>query len=262
LQWESTSRRVAGLSILLLLVACAVTSSAVGTQSKPTKQPTITIVSATYGGSCEAPIGNATETLGALCDDMVQCNHRVDNRPGNSDIACGKDFFVQFRCGDDPAIRRAGHRPERTEAYYIVVISCSRTSLALAHLAAHPALLSSLPTPPPLPAPGIGINVLSATYGASCGAPRGNATANVAGECHDRKRCCYPIDDRYGDPARGCTKSFSVEYRCGHDPTVRQATFPAASPQGYDVATLNCFDPSIAIPCISNWPPQLEEDLD
>jgi peptidoglycan/LPS O-acetylase OafA/YrhL len=60
-----------------------------------------------------------------------------------------------------------------------------------------------------------GLDVLSATYGANCGARRGNATAEVAQTCNGKNECQYVVDVRkLGDPATGCAKNFVVEYEC------------------------------------------------
>lgn len=62
------------------------------------------------------------------------------------------------------------------------------------------------------PAP---IQVMSASYGANCGAPRGNATASLQETCSGREYCVYVIDhQKLGDPAQGCAKAFEVEYKC------------------------------------------------
>ncbi|MCS6812188.1 MAG: acyltransferase [Cyanobacteria bacterium] len=63
--------------------------------------------------------------------------------------------------------------------------------------------------------PSSSIQILSATYGASCGAPLGNATTHIQQACWRQETCNYTIDvRRLGDPAAGCNKSFSVEYQC------------------------------------------------
>lgn len=59
--------------------------------------------------------------------------------------------------------------------------------------------------------------VTGATYGGNCGAPTGNATVPTATAC-DRKTgtCAYPVSvSALGDPAPGCYKSYTVDYRCG-----------------------------------------------
>ncbi len=59
------------------------------------------------------------------------------------------------------------------------------------------------------------IDVVSASYGLSCGVPSGNVTHYVSSACNGKSSCRYRIDhSRIGDPARGCGKDFVVKYRC------------------------------------------------
>lgn len=58
----------------------------------------------------------------------------------------------------------------------------------------------------------------SATYGGNCKAPIGNVTAKVGGDlgCNWSQSCSVPISNNtFGDPSRGCGKSFDVAYKCG-----------------------------------------------
>jgi len=62
----------------------------------------------------------------------------------------------------------------------------------------------------------IGIQVVSATYGGSCGAPPGNATDHLTAKCGGLKACDYVIDYKIlGDPKSGCAKDFQAKWRCG-----------------------------------------------
>jgi hypothetical protein len=66
------------------------------------------------------------------------------------------------------------------------------------------------------------ISVVSATYGANCGAPAGNATAPVRAACDGQSACTYRIDVReLGDPATGCPKNFAVTFRCSGEEPIR-----------------------------------------
>jgi hypothetical protein len=70
------------------------------------------------------------------------------------------------------------------------------------------------------------IDVIAASYGSSCRNFRpeppflntfhvGNATQFVRKQCFDKAKCEVLVDvGTLGDPANGCGKSFSVEYRC------------------------------------------------
>ena len=73
-----------------------------------------------------------------------------------------------------------------------------------------------------------GIHVVSSTYGANCGAPSGNATARVRGACEGQASCDYIVDvKKLGDPASGCGKSFSVNYRCPGNLDLLKKEIPA-----------------------------------
>ena len=59
------------------------------------------------------------------------------------------------------------------------------------------------------------IIITSATYGANCGAPEGNATEHIQHKCRRGSVCTYVIHVNFlGDPAPKCPKNFVVEYRC------------------------------------------------
>jgi hypothetical protein len=95
-------------------------------------------------------------------------------------------------------------------------------------------------TPPPrapltTPGPPRLIDVVSATYGGVCGAPAGNATEEVAGECNGRQQCRYLVNNRYGDPARHCFKDFLVQFRCGDESRIRQVRHGPRAGEGYSV---------------------------
>ena len=66
------------------------------------------------------------------------------------------------------------------------------------------------------------ITVDSATYGGNCSASIGNMTNSVAGMCNWKGNCSIPISNStFGDPAKGCAKSFDIAYRCGGNPYSR-----------------------------------------
>lgn len=76
------------------------------------------------------------------------------------------------------------------------------------------------------------IQVMEATYGGNCRVSRGNVTQHIASACNGRNSCTYTIDYTIiGDPAYGCAKDYSAQWRCG----VNQKTYSAfASPEaGY-----------------------------
>jgi len=85
-----------------------------------------------------------------------------------------------------------------------------------------------------------GITVRSATYGANCDVPAGNATRFVSWNCDGRTRCAYRVDyEIIGDPARGCAKDFQVEWQCGADPVVRKGSLHPEAGFG-SMLTLEC----------------------
>jgi hypothetical protein len=59
------------------------------------------------------------------------------------------------------------------------------------------------------------IEVVSATYGANCGARGGNATRDFMRQCNGRSRCEYvPSTKRISVPARFCRKDLRADWRC------------------------------------------------
>jgi len=65
-------------------------------------------------------------------------------------------------------------------------------------------------------AAGVGLEIVSASYGANCGAPIGNVTQAVQGACKSSTSSCdYRVDvGILGDPAPGCAKEFSAQISC------------------------------------------------
>jgi hypothetical protein len=72
---------------------------------------------------------------------------------------------------------------------------------------------------PPASTPGsaaeTGLEVISASYGANCGAPMGNVTQAVQGACKAATSCVYRVEvGVLGDPAPGCAKEFAAQISC------------------------------------------------
>ncbi|MGZ2747354.1 hypothetical protein [Burkholderia stagnalis] len=70
------------------------------------------------------------------------------------------------------------------------------------------------------------IHIDSGTYGANCGAHRGNLTRDLAASCDSRETCRYVIDAKAVDAYRdGCLADLVAEWSCGpnlhHSATVR-----------------------------------------
>jgi hypothetical protein len=70
----------------------------------------------------------------------------------------------------------------------------------------------------------------TATYGGNCSSSSvqiGNVTDKVGTDlkCNWKDRCSIPISNgTFGDPAKGCVKSFDIAYKCGGNPYSRNLT--------------------------------------
>jgi hypothetical protein len=74
------------------------------------------------------------------------------------------------------------------------------------------------------------IKIASGTYGRSCNAKVGNATAPLAKTCDDHTACDFAVDAlTMDDPAPNCSKDFAAEWKCGSGSTVYSATLPATA---------------------------------
>lgn len=91
----------------------------------------------------------------------------------------------------------------------------------------------------PMPPIGGGtIQVISATYGANCGAAANNVVNYIANECNGRQQCDYVVDyTKIGDPAPGCQKTYDVTWNCGG---AQQSTQVGAEAGFGGVAKLHC----------------------
>jgi len=68
----------------------------------------IKIVSGTYGRSCNAKAGNATQLLARACDGKAVCDYAVEpveleSAPEN----CARDFAAEWKCGSGSAVYAA-----------------------------------------------------------------------------------------------------------------------------------------------------------
>jgi len=72
------------------------------------------------------------------------------------------------------------------------------------------------------------VQVVSATYGANCGAARDNVKSTLVAACDGRSRCEYIVDYQViGDPAPGCAKTFEAAWTCTAGGQQRTAKIPA-----------------------------------
>ena len=178
----------------------------------PPPDGTIDVAEATYGWSClfywprtgainTVAEGNATRAVRESCSGKAQCVFKVDVAELRDPAqACSKDFSVAYRCaqGDPLTVVK-------------IPAEANGKSVSLACL-----------TPPPDGT----INVVEATYGQSCASywpkasaantvAEGNATRALRASCSGKPQCVFKVDvTKLGDPAQGCSKDFSVAYRC------------------------------------------------
>jgi hypothetical protein len=86
----------------------------------------ISITSATYGGNCGAPTGNATWDVAASCNGKTDCTYTISvERLGDPARDCGKDFSVSYFCPSQATLR---HQEAPKEAGFgsILTLSCPR----------------------------------------------------------------------------------------------------------------------------------------
>ena len=177
----------------------------------------IVVTSATYGESCGVRPGNATGKTGAACNGQTDCTYVVDVALlGDPAGGCAKDFSVDYICAP-------GKTPRR------IALPAEAGLKSQARLQCH-----------------AGIMVTRATYGGSCGARSGNATAHLRAACDARSDCGYVVDvSDLGDPAPGCGKDFTVEFTCGADGLPQLITLPAESGLK-SLAQLQCTESQVA----------------
>lgn len=71
-------------------------------------KPAIKVASGTYGRSCNAKSGNATQQIAKACDGKPVCDYAVEpveleNAPAN----CDRDFAAEWKCGNDSTVYSA-----------------------------------------------------------------------------------------------------------------------------------------------------------
>jgi hypothetical protein len=116
---------------ILLAVACergkddavppvaSVTAAAVPSVNTPHQPGVISIVAATYGKACGAPVGNATGAITSKCAGQAKCSFLVTNGDKDPFPNCSKDYVVQYRCSKDGQIKEEVHPPVQGENYSI-----------------------------------------------------------------------------------------------------------------------------------------------
>jgi hypothetical protein len=95
-------------------------------------------------------------------------------------------------------------------------------------------------SPRPRETEGGRITVTSATLGANCGVPRGNVTSQVAEVCNGHDVCQLPGSRvKASDPAFGCAKAFSAQWKCSAGGPTKSASVAAVAFET-NVLTLKC----------------------
>jgi hypothetical protein len=192
------------IAAMLLLITVPSDSNAV--------ESGLRVISATYGANCNAPRGNATRSLSNACNAKEHCDYIVDIKTlGDPVNGCQKNFTVEYQCRPDSKrltknlAGEAGLGSRLDLSCATDVAGSDDGSLRTARPATSE-IKSAMES---------GIKVLSATYGANCKAPTGNATDALSNSCNGKNNCAYTIDvNVLGDPANGCQKNFAVEYQC------------------------------------------------
>jgi peptidoglycan/LPS O-acetylase OafA/YrhL len=199
----------------------------------------IVVQSATYGGNCGAPPGNATAKIQGTCDGRSDCSYVVDvEKLGDPARGCGKNFVVNFVCAPQGKLSRV-ELPGEAGLKSIAHLTCNTVT---ADAAANTVTSVAADTVTSVTAgfSRVGLSIASATYGANCGAATGNATKSVAESCNGKAECSYTVDVKHlGDPARDCGKDFGVNYYCPSEVSMRHVQLPGEAGLG-SVAKLTC----------------------
>jgi hypothetical protein len=196
----------------------------------------ISINAATYGGNCGAPHGNATNDVTLICDGETDCAYTVDVRNlGDPAPKCSKTFSVSYSCLPDPKVL---HEELSAEAGLgsVLDLRCAppRSELAEAESPWRREI------PKQIAPPRSGLYIRSATYGANCTVPEGNATKDLVASCNGKVDCAYSVKvEHLGDPAPKCGKNFSVSYSCMPDTVILHQDLPAEAGFG-SILKLSC----------------------
>ncbi len=148
---------------------------------------------------------NTTRVLAKSCNRIVDsCSFSVNGHElGDPLRGHSKRFVARWTCGTDPQVYQlsAGTNYQSNAHGSTVHLRC--------------------PGPEKVPSPSdpqyIKISL------ASFGDLTGNATDHVRATCEGYKNCDYLITSQaLGDPMRGISKRFLVEWSCGNDPKLKQ----------------------------------------
>jgi hypothetical protein len=200
----------------------------------------IRIASGTYGSTCDLPHGNRTQHLAASCDGFESCAYRVDRTTlGDPASGCPKEYLAEWRCDNDPNLRRSFAPPEADGTF--LYLDCYTSNF----------LIPSNPRRDTKPSHTIA--VVSASYGVNCGAAPGNVTDYLDLECNGRTACRYHIRwHGIVDNRLKCAKNYLAEWRCGDGPVVHRATATPEAGLGA-VILLACGEISPSLRSNGDW---------
>jgi hypothetical protein len=177
--------------------------------------PGIRVFEAMADDNCEGQRHDATQLVRSACTGREKCAYPVEARNASGPAgACAQELTVSYICFPG-GTRHVAQLSDEGGAGGNVDLSCDRP------LAAADAVSGS------------GIQIRSATYGASCAVAPGNATLDLRRACAGRADCDYFVDvERLHDPAPGCGKDFNVDYACAPDATPLHKELPAEAGLG------------------------------
>lgn len=160
----------------------------------------LTVIQASYGASCGAPLGNVTGAVARACDGTWGCGFVVDvEQLGDPAVGCAKDFRVTWRCATEEGVRTAAV-PGEAGLRSTVALQCGG------------------------PASGR-IDVLAATAGA---VPVSGLTAAAVRRCAGQTACAITLDDlaalRHG-PLGAAT--VQIHWRCEGEMAKRESVVSA-----------------------------------
>ena len=132
--------------------------------------------------------------------------------------------LVSYRVIEVPARRwfrtilMGGSAISRSPGWLRAAVPASRGAVVSCLIIVPLAIILLRPPQKLIPPPEGSVEILSATYGKSCGAPADNALKSVVNRCSGTLSCDYKVDVfKLGDPASGCAKDFDVTWRCGRN---------------------------------------------
>lgn len=158
-----------------------------------------------------SPVRDVTDFFQDACSDTSECSVPVNVLAARAGPAqCRYIYRAQFRCGSGPVrVARLESGNEKNGAWDF---DCN----ALGGLW-------------PDRSASYGLDVVEATYGASCGGDRFNAHALVKGRCDGKMQCDYQIDSselKDSGLDQSCKADLSISYRCGFDAEMQTMLVP------------------------------------